>query len=46
MLKIIFEIMAGVIVLGILSSFMFIDLIHTYCKKHVDRIGENDCRDK
>lgn len=46
MLKIIFEIMAGVIVLGVLSLFMFIDLIHAYCKKHVDRIGENDCRDK
>ncbi len=36
MLKTIFEIIAGILVLGILSLFVFIDLIHAYCRKHVD----------
>ncbi len=38
MLKIILEITAGVLVTGILFLFVFIDLIHDYCKKHVDKI--------
>lgn len=46
MLKTIFEIITGILVLGILSLFVFIDLIHAYCRKHVDRIDENDCRYK
>lgn len=40
MLKIILEITAVVIVTGILLLFVFIDLIHDYCKKHVDKIED------
>ena len=42
MLKIILEITAGVffsrIFVFFLFLFVFIDLIHDYCKKHVDKI--------
>lgn len=41
MLKTIFEIIAGIFVLGILSLFVFIDLIHAYCRKHIDNVEDN-----
>lgn len=40
MLKVIFEIVVGVFVFAILALFMFIDLIHDYCKKYVDKIED------
>jgi len=40
MLKVIFGIVVGVLVVAILALFMFIDLIHDYCKKHVDNIED------
>lgn len=40
MLKTILEVIVGFLVIGILSLFMFIDLIHSYCKKHVDNIED------
>ena len=36
MLMILFKIIAGIFMFVILLAFVFIDLIHAYCMKHVD----------
>ena len=36
MLMILFKIIAGIFMFVILLAFVFIDLIHAYCRKHVD----------
>ena len=40
MLIVLFKIIAGVIVCGILLLFVLIEFIHEYCKKHVDNIKD------
>lgn len=36
MLMILFKVIAGIFMFVILLAFVFIDLIHAYCRKHVD----------
>lgn len=38
MLMILFKFISGIVIVSVLLIFVFIDLIHNYCKKHVDKI--------
>lgn len=38
MLMILLKIIAVTVIVPVLLMFVFIDLIHDYCKKHVDKI--------
>lgn len=40
MLETVLGVMIGILMIIFLSLFMFIDLIHEYCKKHVDRLED------
>lgn len=40
MLMILFKFISGIVIVSVLLIFVFIDLIHDYCKKYVDKIED------